>query len=107
MVIELEHNKKTNKQPKKTSSPWIIACIVICLLAIGGCIGLYFLGRTHGYDDGNLAGLNDGYDIGYGEGYNAGHSAGYSAGKSNGYNTGYNDGYKRAGCIIYGGSLCY
>lgn len=107
----LEEDEQLISDQKSTNTPWIITIVILSILVIGGSVGFYFLGRSHGYDDGAWKGYNVGYEDGETDGYRSGFSGGEAAGQSYGYNTGYdagyNDGYKRAGCVVFGGSLCY
>lgn len=112
MAIKLKGTSKSakKKQPKERNAsptPWIIAFSIATILAIGGSVGFYFLGRTHGNNDGIWSGYNTGYDDGYKVGRTDGYNSGYTIGNNVGYDNGYKDGYKKAGCVIYGGALCY
>lgn len=99
--------RSKQKGSKKSNTLWVIAVSVLSIVAIGGSIGFYFLGKSQGRDGGYRDGYNNGYNAGKSAGYTSGQNDGYNSGRRYGYDEGYNQGYhdmwEKANCIINGG----
>lgn len=104
--LKKSKNEKPLKEEKKASVGWIVAFVLSLILAIGGSVGFFFLGKRIGNDEG----MSSGYEYGYFDGHNDGYNTGYQSGRNYGYNAGYSDGRQKglseAGCIMFGGSFC-
>lgn len=66
----------------------IVAYVVLFFLAVGGCVGCFFIGRAAGYSDGHSVGYDDGKKDGIEDGKNAGYDDGYNHGHSEGLMSG-------------------
>lgn len=113
-TVALKTQPKKSLSAVKAKKPvWLIVSLIVAIVvAIGGSVGFYFLGRSHGYDSGYTVGAEDGWNTGRSDGWQAGRSSGFNsgydagkeAGYKSGYYVGYSDGLEYANCVVWGGS---
>ena len=102
--------KGINDTRNSSSIGWIVAFVITLVIAVGGSIGCYFLGKYQGNESGKREGFTDGYKEGEAYGRGVGESNGFTRGYNNGYQKGYDEGFEemraKAMCIVSGGRDC-